>query len=164
MSTSHSLLQPIGNLSGHGQKISTCAFSNDGRWLASAGIDRKILIWSVYDKELKATIDGPEGHTGTVANARFSADDRLLLATASHDSSVRIWDLTPLAHGTGPVASVQVLKGHKMTVSAVDFCPGGSNRCVSCDGDGELRLWDFVTGHCERVIRMVRGANLWPAY
>ncbi|KAG0009335.1 hypothetical protein BGZ81_003491 [Podila clonocystis] len=154
MSTSHNLLQPFGNLSGHGQKISTCAFSNDGQWLASAGIDRKILLWSVYDKELKATIDGPEGHTGPITNARFSADDRLLLATASHDSTVRIWDLTPLAHGTGPVKSVQVLRGHKMTVTAVDFCPGGSNRCVSCDGDGELRLWDFMTGHCERVIRM----------
>ncbi|KAF9274310.1 hypothetical protein BGZ74_004429 [Mortierella antarctica] len=154
MSTSHSLLQPFGNLSGHGQKISTCAFSNDGLWLASAGIDRKILIWSVYDKELKATIEGPEGHTAHITNARFSPDDRLLLATASHDSTVRIWDLTPLAHGTGLVKSVQVLRGHKIPVTAVDFCPGGSNRCVSCDGDGELRLWDFMTGHCERVIRM----------
>ncbi|KAI7824311.1 WD40-repeat-containing domain protein [Gamsiella multidivaricata] len=153
----NSQLQLSASLSGHVQKVSTCAMSSDGRWLASAGVDKKVLIWSVPDKELKCTIDGPEGHTGNITNARFSPDDRLILGTASNDSTVRIWDLTPLAQGTAStIKALQVLRGHKMVVTAVDFCPSiGSKYCVSCDGDGELRLWDFMTGHCEQVIKLV---------
>ncbi|KAF9115630.1 hypothetical protein BGW39_002995 [Mortierella sp. 14UC] len=149
-----SQLQLFANMSGHGQKVSTCAFSSDGQWLASAGVDKKILIWSVATKELKCTIDGPGGHTGQVTNARFCSDDRLILGTTSQDNTVRIWDLSPLAQGTSLTAqSISVLKGHKMTVTAVDFCPMiGSNRCVSCDFDGELRIWNYMTGDCERVI------------
>lgn len=150
-------LQLLANMNGHGQKVNTCAFSSDGQWLASAGVDKKVLIWSVATKELKCTIDGPEGHTSQVTNARFCSDDRLVLGTTSYDFTVRIWDLAPLALGTALAArSISVLKGHKMTVTAVDFCPViGSNRCVSCDFDGELRIWNFITGDCERVIKMV---------
>ncbi|KAG0257124.1 hypothetical protein BG011_004145 [Mortierella polycephala] len=157
-----SMLQLFGSLSGHTQKVSTCTFSYDGRWLASAGVDKKLLIWSVPDKELKCTIEGSECHAGVRTNARFNSDERLILGTTSLDYTVRIWDLTPLAQGTSSSAkAVQILKGHKITVTSVDFCPSvGSNHCVSCDGDGELRLWDFMTGQCERVIKLL----LKPGY
>ena len=149
-----SQLQLFANLNGHSKKVSTCTFSTDGQWLASAGIDKKVLIWSVATKELKCTIDGPEGHTLQVNNARFCSDDRLILGTTSYDQTVRIWDLAPLAQGTSLTAkSISALKGHHAAVSAMDFCPMiGSNRCVSCDFDGELRVWNFMTGECERVI------------
>ncbi|KAF9948525.1 hypothetical protein BGZ65_008008 [Modicella reniformis] len=157
LSSSHdSQLQLFGSLSGHGQKVSTCAFSQNGQWLASAGMDRKVLIWSVLDKELKCTIEGPDGHKGVITNARFCSDNRLILGTTSHDFTVRIWDLTPLAQGTSTtVSALQVLWAHKSPVTAVDFSPViGSNHCVSCDSDGELRLWDFMRGDCERTIKM----------
>ncbi|KAK3844263.1 MAG: WD40-repeat-containing domain protein [Linnemannia gamsii] len=152
----NSPLQLFANMTGHNQKVSTCAFSSDGQWLASAGVDRKVLIWSVATKELKCTIDGPEGHGGLVTNARFCSDDRLILGTTSQDSTVKIWDLSPLAQGTSStVQRINVLMGHKMHVTAVDFCPMvGSNQCVSCDFDGELRIWNYITGDCERVIKM----------
>ena len=79
---------------------------------------------------------------------------------------MRIWDLTALTHGQPPSSkALQIFKGHKMTVTALDFSPSlGSSHVVSCDGDGELRLWDYVTGQCERIIKMVRGVfmALWP--
>ncbi|OAQ34801.1 WD40 repeat-like protein [Linnemannia elongata AG-77] len=160
-----SQLKLFANMTGHGQKVSTCAFSSDGQWLASAGVDKKVLIWSVATKELKCTIDGPEGHTGQVTNARFCSDDRLILGTTSQDNTVRIWDLTPLAQGASMTArSISVLKGHKMTVTAVDFCPMiGSNRCVSCDFDGELRIWNFITGDCERVINKMSEKQVYSS-
>lgn len=116
------------------------------------------MIWSVVDKELKYTIEGAEGHTTYITSARFTPDDRLIFGTAADDSA-RIWDLGPLAQGTSStVHSLQVLKGQSMEFKAVDFCPGvGSSKCVTCDASGELRLWDFKTGQCERTIKMVRG-------
>ncbi|KAF9973085.1 hypothetical protein BGZ73_003704 [Actinomortierella ambigua] len=156
MAAPDSPVQALASLSGHGNKVSTCAFSYDGHWLVSAGMDKKIIVWSVLDKEMRHTIEGPDCHTGQIMNVRFSNDERLLVGSASQDTTVRIWDVGPLARGaSSTVGCIQVLRGHKTTVMALDFCPAvGSTQCVSFDGDGELRLWDYKTGACDRFIRM----------
>ncbi|KAF8956916.1 hypothetical protein BGZ46_002287 [Entomortierella lignicola] len=150
----NSRLRLYQNLGGHGMKVNTCAFSFDGRWFASAGLDKKVLIWSVLDQELKYTIEsGPQGHTLGITNTRFGPDNRYILGTSSDDKTVRIWDLAPLAQGSSIVSSLAVLKGHECNVTGIDFCPSiGSNQCVSCDREGKVRLWDFTTGECLRVI------------
>ncbi|KAF9575072.1 hypothetical protein BGW38_008254, partial [Lunasporangiospora selenospora] len=166
-------LQPLGSLSGHGPKVTTCSISSDGRWLASGGHDRKILIWSIPERALKYTIDAAssEGHSGLITSVRFTADDRLILGTASYDTTVRIWDLTLLTGSItsagetesektvmiapGSLKPLQILKGHSAAVKAVDFCAGaGNNHCVSFDAEGELRVWDFISGQCERSFRI----------
>lgn len=152
-----SQLQLFGELNGHVQKLHTCAFSSNGRWLVSAGVDKKVMIWSVVDKELKYTIEGADSHTSYITNARFTPDDRLIFGTTALDSA-RIWDLGPLTQGTSStVHPLQVLKGPHMDFKSIDFCPGVmSTKCVTCDASGDLRLWDFKTGQCERTIKIVR--------
>ncbi|ORZ12895.1 WD40-repeat-containing domain protein [Lobosporangium transversale] len=159
LSSAHdSQLQLFGSLEGHGGKVNACAFSFNGEWLASGGSDRKVLIWSVINKKLKYTIDpGSDGHTAHITYARFSHDDRLILGTTSHDKTVRIWDLSSVTQANAStVKLIQILKGHNTTVTSVDFSPSpGSNHCMSCDLEGELRLWDFTTGQCEQSMKMV---------
>jgi WD40 repeat protein len=65
-------------------------------------------------------------------------DDDKLLASASKDSAVRMWDPT-----TG--AALQTLAGHTDVVEAVAFSQDGK-LLASASGDRTVRLWDVTTG------------------
>jgi hypothetical protein len=67
----------------------------------------------------------------------FSPDGQLL-ASASEDSTVRLWD-----PATG--ATLQALKGHTEAVHAVAFSPDGQ-LLASASIDNTVRLWDPATG------------------
>jgi WD40 repeat protein len=78
-----------------------------------------------------------EGHSHSVCDVAFSPDGKLL-ASASQDHTVRVWD-----PATG--ASLQTLEGHSGWVHAVAFSPNGK-LVASASNDETVRLWDLVTG------------------
>ncbi|KAL1923732.1 uncharacterized protein VTP21DRAFT_8712 [Calcarisporiella thermophila] len=146
-------LQLYADLAGHSNKVNACAFSFDGKWLASAGLDKKVLIWSVQEKSIRFTLEGH--HSQQITAVRFSPDERHLLITASHDRSIRLWDLgTALKSGAPTVACLAVFTGNA-EIKAVDFCPiARSDTFISLDAEGELKVWNVITAKCVKTIRM----------
>lgn len=88
-----------------------------------------------------------EGHTDWV-EALGVIDERRVVS-ASHDRSLRIWDVT-----TGE--SLRQLVGHTGAVSALSVID--KRRLVSGTYDGSLRLWDVETGE---TLRALNGHTDW---
>jgi WD40 repeat protein/biotin carboxyl carrier protein len=90
------------------------------------------------------------GHTGTVTALALSADGRVL-ASASEDRGVRLWNVAQRRH--------QAVLHHPAEVYAVAFAPAADSaayRLLSGSADGRVRCW---------LVPTVGGAtepNLWP--
>jgi WD40 repeat protein len=95
------------------------------------------------DAEWDACRSVLEGHTDNVGEVVFSADGQLL-ASASHDKTVRVWEMA-----TGACRSV--LEGHTDSVSAVVFSADGQ-LLASASLDETVRVWETATGACRSVL------------
>jgi WD40 repeat protein len=85
------------------------------------------------------------GHTDGVNGCAFSPDGALL-ATASDDRTIRLWQLPD---GTAHA----VLTGHASWVIRCAFSPDGS-LLASASNDGTVRLWHVASSRCHCALRV----------
>jgi cytochrome c len=111
----------------HAGQVNAVAALPDGRF-ATGGADGRVAVWTPGQGVPARVL---EGHGAPVAALAVSPDG-LTLASASWDTSVRLWPLS----GRG---DPRVLEGHRGNVNAVGFLADGTP--VSAGYDGNLIFW-----------------------
>lgn len=127
---------------GHAGAILSLAVSPDGRYVATGGADKKLIIWSAADlRPLKTFTTHRDSVTGldfaplTSSQANFGAQ----LFSASMDRSLKTYSLAD----EDSLAYVETLFGHQDHVLAVSAM--SVDQCVSVGArDRTARLWKVV--------------------
>jgi WD40 repeat protein len=130
---------PTRELAGHTELVYQLAWSPDGRMLASAGFDGKILLWDVEGGKVLRTFDPPESSTRTVLglHVAFSPNGQLLAGSYSINH-VRLWDV--------PISSpIRSLEGAAEPLFALTVSPDG-NRLAAAGQDRTIRIWNIADG------------------
>ncbi|VEU22896.1 DEKNAAC103982 [Brettanomyces naardenensis] len=122
-------------LSLHEDEIWYVRYSNSGRFLASASVDKNIVI---YDAENNYTVYKKlTGHKGSIIYLSWSHDDGKLI-TSSFDQTIKIWDLE---NDTCTTIRNQTFFNSNLRIWSVEFV-GEDNSFVIGSPDKELALFD----------------------
>jgi WD40 repeat protein len=138
---------PLKTFKGHKSNVFVVATSHDGRYIASASSDTKIMIWnneggkSSSRDEAIATLDA---HSDWATAITFSPMSRRLV-TASRDAQIKVWNSE-----TGE--EIETLRGHEACVLQVVYSHDGK-LIASASEDRTVRLWDAFTLNCVAVMR-----------
>jgi RNA polymerase sigma factor (sigma-70 family) len=135
--------------------VYSVAVSPNGKWVASCGFDRTARVWDLVTGRMLGVL---QGHREPVESVAFAPDG--MLATASWDRTIKLWDTS----GT----LIATLEGHALPVLSIAFSSDGKllvsgsgkwGNAALPDQGGEVKLWDVarrkelagLTGHADRV-------------
>jgi len=141
----------LNTISAHRSSLNDIAFSPDDRTFATTSNDLEVKLWAIDSLVDEGENEGDpqpqqvfSGHTDKVWDVNFSPDGELL-ATASSDNTVRIWNLDGTERNQ--------LQGHTTWVRSVAFSPDGKVLVTGSD-DNTVKLWNVggvllktFTGH-----------------
>lgn len=117
---------------GHTDQILTVAASQDGKFVATGGRDRRLIVW---DAAGLTPLKMFSQHRDAITSLAFRRGTNELYS-GSKDRTIKLWSLNELAY-------VETLFGHQDEV--VDIAALAQERCVSVGArDRTARLWKVV--------------------
>ncbi|CAG8592719.1 15045_t:CDS:10 [Rhizophagus irregularis] len=116
-------------LLGHTDSVTSALFSKDGQYVASGGMDGKVKVWKVENREFILSLEGPD----EIVWLDWHPKGNILLAGAN-DSTIWMWQV-PSGN------CMNVFSGHSSSVTTGQFTPDGK-KIVSGSEDNSLIVWD----------------------
>jgi len=124
-------------LQGHKGHVKTVVFQPQGEWLASAGYDKRIILWSLSTgKQIQPEWETPEWETPEKVWTLAVSPNGKYLASGGKDNDITLWNVK-----TG---SKRIFTGHEDDIRELAFSSDG--KLASASYDGTVRLWDIATG------------------
>ena len=143
-------------LLGHDQDVLAIAVDPRGRFIASAGKDRRLKLWDTKNGELltqqpefnenvidKKAIEDGYVHKSSIYDIAISQNGEYLASTGN-DAVIVIWKIIKV-DGEVTLSDPHKITEHEGPVRAVDFNPEDNHQLVSGGDDGTLRLWKVET-------------------
>ena len=123
------------NLQEKKHKTFCAAYSPDGKYIATGGMDKTVVIWNVNNGSLYKKIEGLKSYPYCVVFDKSSQ----YVAFGGDDRIVSIYNIN-----TGQLKNT--LKGHKGAIKTIAFSP--DSKYIASSGDDEIiKLWDVGTGN-----------------
>ena len=120
---------------GHTGRITTVAWSPNGKYIASGSLDQTVQVWAANPNDHFPPFIY-RGHTAGVQAVAWSPVSNRVVS-GSIDKTVQVWDAITGEH-------VAIYHGHTDIVMAVAWSPDGRS-IASGSADGTVRLWDVAT-------------------
>ncbi|KAL5636343.1 hypothetical protein ACGC1H_004978 [Rhizoctonia solani] len=122
----------------HPHAIQALSISPDEKQIVVGYPDGSLAIW---DYQTGACVSPPRvGHRDVVTCVVYSPHGNLV-ASSSHDATIRVWDVTK-----GGLQNSRILSGHSGPVHSVAFSPN-SSLIASGSSDQTIHLWDPNSSH-----------------
>ncbi|MCA9135693.1 MAG: hypothetical protein KDB00_03015 [Planctomycetales bacterium] len=128
---------------GHRDTIYAATFSPDESVIATAGYDRKIILWDAASGDLIREL---VGHNGAIFDLAFSPDGKVLVSACA-DETAKVWNveqgirLDTLSQPEGEVLAVAVTRDGKFIVAG--------------SADNRLRVWQLQSTEKPKINPLV---------
>lgn len=119
-------------LSEHTDEVWYISFSHSGEYMASASLDKTVIVWKLSDFSVHAKL---VGHERGVMCVEWSPDDKTLL-TSGHDKKAILWDAM-----SGDL--IRVIDAHEFEVGSCLWLPSGDQFITGCP-DSRIIIWDLM--------------------
>lgn len=131
------------------QDVIRAAYSGDGRFFSSGGIDGQALIYKVDDNGRMRQLCAPIGHPGWILGLAMSADGRILASAGTVEGAAQN-EIVLTDTATCISSRISIGSAH---ITSLAMSPDGKLLSASLDDDGSVRLYSVADLAETKILR-----------
>jgi eukaryotic-like serine/threonine-protein kinase len=139
----------------HTERVIDLRLSRSGRFVASGGWDKQVLLYDAASRSIRALL----GHSDLVSGLSFTANEQFLVSS-SWDNTLRVWALNDATQ-----RARRVFFDHQVGVHSVRFSPNGKT-LLTGGHDNVVRIRDLerdetraLKKHTDHIYRAIFSAD-----